>query len=104
MCVVAGHREDVLPSVHARHPAGRTQMGKWRPGAASADRLLADGGIRSGGRRTFVPSAPPHRGRWGTAADVDRAVAVEWTLPAATGWAGPRGRGPPAVLLPRRRQ
>jgi hypothetical protein len=54
---------------------GVTQMGKSRPGATALRQhvqsllqggvggpLLADGGIRSGGRRTFVPSAHRHRG------------------------------------------
>jgi hypothetical protein len=58
---------------------GVTQMGKSRPGATALRQhvqsllqggvggpLLADGGIRSGGRRTFVPSAPTVTiARWG---------------------------------------
>jgi hypothetical protein len=46
MCVVTGRREDVLPCVHPRHPAGRH----------------ADGQIETPGHST----APHrHRGRWG---------------------------------------
>src|SRR5258705_9446188 len=71
---------------------GVTQMGKSRPGATALRQhvqsllqggvggpLLADGGIRSGGRRTFVPSAPPSRSAMGTVAGVDGAFAVTWT-------------------------
>jgi hypothetical protein len=49
MCVVTGHREDVLPCVHARHPAGRH----------------ADGQIETRGHSTApaCPESPPGRRR-----------------------------------------
>ena len=71
---------------------GVTPMGKSRPGVTALRQhvqsllqggvggpLLADGGIHSGGPRTFVPSAPPSPRTMGTAAGVDGAFAVTRT-------------------------
>jgi hypothetical protein len=61
VCVVTGRREDVLPCVHARHPAGRH----------------ADGQIETRGPQHCAPPSPR---TMGTAAGVDGAFAVAWTV------------------------